>query len=127
MAGVLLDWINAVDMARHDQHWEAKAWHGAPAGLTAAICSLHGNPLDRVSQGGQDSWGMRHGCPLSPCIFVASMSAMWVDAWEVVRRQGGRTGVWELDFGELLYADDTAMVVGAGGGGKGRSALQAAA
>lgn len=54
--------------------------------------------------------GTRQGCPLSPYLLLVAMSAMWADIREDLRFAGETLGLAEVDIGEILYADDTAVV-----------------
>lgn len=44
-------------------------------------------------------------------MFVVGMSFMRPDVREALRRNRARIGVWDLDFGELMYAADASVVV----------------
>lgn len=54
--------------------------------------------------------GDRQGCPLSPSWFLMSMSTMWADIRADTERANETVAIPGVDFGEIPYADDTAVV-----------------
>lgn len=102
-APTLVDWAKPSDWIKHQILWETLRRLGVPAALVAAAQSLYALPLFRAITGGASSewhWeerGIRQGCPLSPYLFDFS--------------RGTQRGWYDLSFGEVLYADDTALVV----------------
>ena len=85
-----------------------------PSKFIAAIQSLYKDPRFAVRVGEhQSSWktqsrGIRQGCPLSPYLFIILMTVMFRDIHDDVNMKRGC--VDPIDFTELLYADDTALI-----------------
>lgn len=85
--------------------------------MVAAIQSLYALPLFRVATDGTSSeWqrqerGIRQGCLLSPFLFMLAISALWEGVRTECFIRGAQRGLWDLSFGDILYADDTALVV----------------
>ena len=78
------------------------------------IESLYKNPEFVVEIGGihsktkKQGRGIRQGCPLSPYLFVLVMTALLHDVhWQAEKGTDYPEGV---DFGEVLYADDTILI-----------------
>lgn len=99
---------------KHQRLWEALRRHGVPAPL---VQSAYAKTLFRfTAEGTSSGWqrqerGIRQGCPLSPYLFVLAMSALWEDVKMECFIRGTQRGLWDLSFGEIWYADDTALVV----------------
>ena len=80
----------------------------------SAIASLYKNPCFAVRDGnGESSWkkqhaGIRQGCPLSPYLFVIIMTVVFRDVYDGTNVTRGKLD--GLDFTDLLYADDTALL-----------------
>ena len=85
-----------------------------PEKMVTAIESLYKNPQFNVKVDGTTSdWykqetGIRQGCPLSPYLFIIVMTVMFKDVHNGLNMERGK--IEGLDFTELLYADDTAVV-----------------
>ena len=88
------------------------------------VAALYDNPSFNVKQEGVTSdtkkqeTGIRQGCPLSPYLFLAVMTAIWHDIHgqlEIINLDGRKKrheGLkWDpLPFSEILYADDTILL-----------------
>ena len=87
---------------------------GIPDVFLKAIASLYKNPKFAVrTKVANSSWrkqdrGIRQGCPLSPYLFIIVMTVMFRDIHDELNLGRGRLP--GLDFTELLYADDTALL-----------------
>ena len=55
--------------------------------------------------------GVRQGCPLSPYLFLLVMTVMFEDIHNNTRRQTLHGKIDGLSFTEILYADDTLLVL----------------
>lgn len=79
-----------------------------------SIESLYNQPQFRVKIGTEanrwktQSTGIRQGCPLSPYLFIIAMTVLFRDVHVGLGIEHGR--VAGLEFTELLYADDTALI-----------------
>lgn len=113
---MLSDWSKGFDRVLHDKLWEAVAKYGVSAGPTAAAQSMYWSPLLRAAlDGGTLCWhmqgrGIRQGCRLSPFPCVITVPAFWADIH--VGFAGGRSRLegWDLGFGEIVDADDIALL-----------------
>jgi len=111
---VFLDWEKAFDRIKQDKLMEALSRMGFPPCYINAIQSLYNNPTFCVKIGEFEStWrtqhrGIRQGCPLSPYLFIILMTVMFRDIHDELDLRRGR--LEGLDFSELLYADDTALI-----------------
>ena len=82
--------------------------------MIAAINSLYSSPTFAVKIGAHVSdyerqlRGIRQGCPLSPYLFLVVMTVMFRDIHSELNLTRGTWG--DLDYTELLYADDTVLV-----------------
>ena len=85
-----------------------------PTKFCKAISSLYNDPQFRVKMGNEESnWktqttGIRQGCPLSPYLFIILMTVLFRDVRDGLNI--GNQAVEGMDFHELLYADDTALI-----------------
>ena len=82
--------------------------------MIKAIEALYKNPQFNVNiEGTKSNWykqetGIRQGCLLSPYLFILVMTVMFRDVHDGMRTDRGKLD--GLDFTELLYADDTAII-----------------
>jgi len=111
---VFLDWEKAFDRVIHDKLFQALAEMGLPLKYLDAIASLYHEPEFAVKIGGSSSsWktqkrGIRQGCPLSPYLFIIVMHVLFEEVHDELNLTRARLD--NLDFTELMYADDTAVV-----------------
>ena len=119
---VLLDWEKAFDKIDQTRMIEALERLNIPAKMIENIKAIYDNPQFRVvgkentSEYRQQKTGIRQGCPLSPYLFILVMTVMFADIknrtrhrlFTASRRRGAIDG---LGFTEILYADDTLLVL----------------
>ena len=111
---VFLDWEKAFDRVKQDKLLESLERMGFPVKYIAAIRSFYSNPSFAVKIGqSESSWkkqsrGIRQGCPLSPYLFIILMTVMFRDIHSELNMSRGR--VQGIDYTDLLYADDTALI-----------------
>ena len=85
-----------------------------PPKYLKAIQQIYNNPTFAVKQGAnQSNWkkqttSIRQGCPLSPYLFIVVMTVIFRDVDDGLNLSSGK--VQGLDFCELMYADDTALI-----------------
>ena len=111
---VFLDWEKAFDRIKQEKLVEVLERMNVPNLYVEAIRSLYQNPSFAVRVGEECSaWktqrrGIRQGCPLSPYLFIILMTVMFRDIHDDVNLNRGK--VEPIDYTELLYADDTALI-----------------
>jgi len=111
---VFLDWEKAFDKIDHDQLLWSLDMLGFPAPYMNAIKSLYTTPQFAVKIDNKtSSWrtqnrGIRQGCPLSPYLFLCVMHVLFEIVHDEVNLKRGT--VEGLDYNELVYADDTALL-----------------
>lgn len=109
-----LDWEKAFDKVKQDRLMKALERMNIPTKYCTAIGSLYSDPKFRVKMGDDESeWksqktGIRQGCPLSPYLFIILMTVLFRDVKDGINLDN--QSVDGLDFNELLYADDTALI-----------------
>lgn len=90
--------------------------HPVPEETNAYLESLYDSPefcmeLHSVrSDWHTQERGTAQGCPLSPYLFLVSMSAMWHDIRTNLLTEGMQRGTTGVELGEVLYAGDTAVI-----------------
>ncbi len=110
-----LDWEKAFDRIEQDKLIEALERMDIPEQFLKAIKSLYQNPQFSVKGKGNNSqWktqksGIRQGCPLSPYLFIIVMTVIFRDVHDGLNLTRGM--VEGLSFTDLLYADDTALII----------------
>ena len=96
---------------------EAMGRLGIPGQMIRVILALYRKPQFRVRHGADTSdtkeqkYGIRQGCPLSPYLFILVMHVMF---WDIKRRCGDQISqgtIPGLNFAEILYADDTLLIL----------------
>ena len=99
---------------------EAMKFQGLPDKHIKLIQALYQDPSFSVSIEGKQSQqytqetGIRQGCPLSPYLFILCMDAIFTliqDELDQLPNLKGIKGL-NLDFNNLLYADDTLIIAG---------------
>jgi hypothetical protein len=111
---VFLDWEKAFDKIDHEQLMWALDKLGFPRVFMDAIRALYNNPQFAVRIDGKcSSWrtqhrGIRQGCPLSPYLFLCVMHTLFEEVHDEINVKRGT--VEGLDYTELVYADDTALI-----------------
>ena len=111
---VFIDWEKAFDRVIHDNLFQALAEMDLPLKYLDAIASLYHEPEFAVRIGGKSStWktqkrGIRQGCPLSPYLFIIVVHVLFEEVHAELNLT--RATLDNLDFTELMYADDTAVV-----------------
>jgi hypothetical protein len=114
MCCTFLDWGKTFDRISVDKLMEALERMNIPIKFMDSIRSLYNTPQFAVKRNGQQSeWkdqkaGIRQGCPLSPYLFIIVMTVIFRDVHDGLNLNRGR--LESLDFTELLYADDTALI-----------------
>ena len=109
-----LDLEKTFDRVKQDKLIEALERMEFPPAFLGAIKSLYDEPTFAVRVGGtESSWkkqarGIRQGCPLSPYLFIILMTVLFRDVHSELNMSRGK--LEGLDFTELIYADDTALI-----------------
>ena len=113
---VLLDWEKAFDKISHDKLIEACRRLNILEKMVNNIAAIYKSPKfivrDKENESGvkQQFSGIRQGCPLSPYLFLLVMTVMFAD----IKRKNRKLKKGNLpffDFGEILYADDTLLIM----------------
>lgn len=73
------------------------------------VRSLYAGPLFWARSGVAESRGYSQDSPLSPYLVNIAISSLWNGVRVAAVDRGLRRGLWDLDFWELLHADDTAF------------------
>lgn len=113
----LLDWEKAFDKVDQKRMGEALERLGLPDKMIRVILALYRKPQFRVRHGAETSqthehkFGIRQGCPLSPYLFILVMHVMFWDIKERSGNQINRGAIPGLSFAEILYADDTLLIL----------------
>ena len=111
---VFLDWAKAFDKILHTELFWALDNLAFPTKFLEAIKSLYNSPQFAVKiQGKESNWhtqsrGIRQGCPLSPYLFICVMHVLFEEIHSDTSMINSRLD--GLDFSELAYADDTALI-----------------
>ena len=113
----LLEQEKAFYKVDQDKLLEALTRLSIPDKLLAAIQSLYTNQRFRSTDTlGNSDWkkqssGKRHGCPLSPLLFVCLTTVLFHDMYDDPQVRA-RTGNWHDQFNitDVLFADDTLLI-----------------
>ena len=131
---VFVDFTKAFDTVGRTGLWQLLRKYGCPEKFTTMIEALHTGMMANVSVGGEVSEtfgvtnGVKQGCVLAPTLFSIFLSAMLVEAFRgmgdgvyIQSRQSAdlfniahfraKTKTTQILVRELLYADDSALVV----------------
>lgn len=110
-----LDWKKAFDSLNPNVLQHALRRSGVPSNMLAAIADIYASRTFTVADGNQQSAehhqhaGISQGCPLSPFLFVMTMSVVMADAVAMMSPQDQEAHRKGQLF-SLLYADDTLLV-----------------
>ena len=110
-----LDWKKAFASINPEILEQALKRFGVPNSMLQAVRDIYDNRSFRVAVGGdrsaerQQSAGISQGCPLSPFLFVMTMTVLMADAVRELSPEAQRAC---KDDGllSILYADDTLLV-----------------
>jgi len=111
---VFLDWEKAFDQIEQPKLIESLYRMNVDEKYINAIKNLYNHPKFAVKIGNHKSnWktqdrGIRQGCPLSPYLFLIVMTVMFRDIHDGLNLTRGT--LEHINFTELLYADDTALI-----------------
>ena len=108
-----LDWEKAFDRINVDRLVESMERIRIPAKYMDSIRSLYNAPQFAVKNGQRTEWkhqqaSIRQECPLSPYLFIIVMTVNFRDVCDGLNLNTGK--LEGLDFTELRYADDTALI-----------------
>ena len=110
-----LDWAKAFDPICLDALFTTLRRFGAPEPFSHMVQNLHKNRTFFVQDSGarsrllQQHAGVCQGCPLSPLLFIISMTVLMHDDRAELRKRSGRQPR-NACLGEFLYAGDTRHV-----------------
>ena len=114
---VLLDWEKAFDKIDQSRMMEALRRLNIPRKIIANIEAIYERPKfkakDRESESEfkLQSSGIRQGCPRSSYLFLLVMTIMFEDIHTRIGRKICNGKIDGLLFTEILYADDTLLVM----------------
>ena len=113
---VFLDWEKVFDKLYQSRLGETMARFGVPNELINATRSLYDHPTFEVTIQGHTSThqrqerGIRQGCPLSPLLFIITLSGIMHDTIGLLQERHGNGEDWLFHISHLLYADDTTLL-----------------
>jgi hypothetical protein len=125
---IFLDWEIAFDKIKHEWLLLVLDSYQVPKKLKTLIALFYKEPRFKVEIDGVESkWmhqesGIRQGCPLSPYLFILTMNRI-VEQVDPLKRifcnrlfghEFEPVGMENLDFSELLFADDTLIFAAPG-------------
>ena len=125
---IFLDWEKAFDKIRHDWLLEVLDSYQIPSKIRNFVSKLYERPRFKVEVEGRESdWmvqasGIRQGCPLSPYLFILTMNRIFeqvgclkhVFCKKLFGCEYEPMQMGNLDFSELLFADDTLIFASPG-------------
>ena len=116
---LFLDWSQAFDSVSHNALCNALSRFGIPPQFAEPILSIYHDCHFKVKDAGHLSrskhfaQGIRQGCPLSPYLFVITLSVLFHDTYEAYQHTyGPRPSVLTTDYRltDIEYADDTVLL-----------------
>jgi len=113
---IMLDWEKAFDKVNQEKMFQALERLNIPSEIITMIKALYTEPYFRVQQTDQASeWklqntGIRQGCPLSPYLFILTMHVLFHDVKQKLNDPWNKRTFEQINFYELLYADDTLLI-----------------
>ena len=114
---VLFDWKKAFDKIDQGRMSETLRRFNIPSQIIANIEAINENPKFKVrdtdgeSEFKKQNSGIRQGCPLSPYVFLSVMTVMFSDIHNRIDKEIISGKIDGLLFTEILYADDTRIVL----------------
>ena len=116
---LFLDWSQAFDSVSHNALCNALSRFGIPPQFAEPILSIYHDCHFTVKDAGHLSrskhfaQGIRQGCPLSPYLFVITLSVLFHDTYEAYQHTyGPRPSVLTTDYRltDIEYADDMVLL-----------------
>ena len=112
---IALDWKRAFDSINPEILSQALWRFGVPEAMLQVIADIYAGRTFRVADGAnlsaerQQSAGISQGCPLSPFLFVMTMTVLMVDSMRELHQHGHQDDGLD-NLLSILYADDTLLI-----------------